>query len=172
MNSIILSAAIVGALFIIFYIPYLLAKGVSQMAYGKKLDAGVLVRCWVPVYNIFYADKTYFGKVNMASYGFIAMITCTILRVVQWYYMYDNEILARIFIMLFSISILAWYVLNCVTSYLIIKESGVAGVGKSILYSVIFPFGYFYIGQFLANVISHKLDERSDKSWDSEDNDL
>lgn len=171
MNSIVLSAAIVGMLFIIFYIPYLLAKGVSQMAYGRKLEPGILLRCWIPVYNIFYADKTYFGKLSLSSYGFVAMFVCTLLRVVQWYYMYNNVVMARIFIVLFILSIIAWYLLNCITSFIIMHESGVINAGKAVLYSIIFPFGYFYIGQFLANVISHKVSERSDKSWD-EDNDL
>ena len=171
MNPIIVSAAIVGVLFIIFYIPYLLAKGVSQMAYGKKLEFSILARCWCPVYNIFFADQQYFGKLSFSSYGFIAMVICTILRVAQWYYMYDNAVLARIFITLFLLSIVAWYILNCVTSFIIMHETGVVSTGKAVLFSIIFPFGYFYIGQFLANVIAHSMAERSDKSWDEEDDD-
>lgn len=171
MNTIVFSAAIVGMLFIMFYIPYLLAKGVSQMAYGKKLEPAIVVRCWVPVYNIFYADSQYFGKLSFASYGFLAMVVCTILRVAQWYYMYDNDILARIFISLFYLSIVVWYLLNCTTSFIIMHESGVVSVGKALLFSVIFPFGYFYIGQFLANVIAHNMAERSDKSWDDGEDD-
>lgn len=171
MNNVTMSAAIVGMLFIIFYIPYLLAKGVSQMAYGKKLEAGILARCWIPIYNIFYADKTYFGKVSYASYGFICMVVCTVLRVAQWYFMYDNAILARVFIILFYTSIVGWYVTNCVTSYMIMHESRVLNVGKCILFSIIFPFGYFYIGQFLTNVITHNISERSDRSWDKEEED-
>lgn len=172
MNSVTISAAIVGVLFIIFYIPYLLAKGVSQMAYGKKMETSILARCWIPVYNIFYADKAYFGKLSFQSYGFIAMVVCTVLRVVQWYFVYDNAVLARVFIILFYLSIVVWYLLNCATSYVIMHESGVVNVGKSILYSIIFPFGYFYIGQFLANVVAHSVAERSDKSWDGDDEDL
>lgn len=172
MSNIILSAAIVGVFFIVFYIPYLLAKGVSQMAYGKKLDGGILVRCWIPVYNVFYADKTYFGKLSFQSYGFIAMLVFTLLRVVQWYYVYDNALLARVFIILFYGSVVVWYLLNCTTSFVIMNESGVVNVGKALLFSIIFPFGYFYIGQFLANVIAHSLSERSDKSWDNEDDEL
>lgn len=169
MNNIVISAAIVGMFFIIFYVPYLLAKGVSQMSYGKKLEPGIVFRCWIPIYNIFYADREYFGKLAFASYGFIAMAVCTVLRVVQWYYVYNNPVLARVFIYLFYISILAWYITNCITSFIIMHESGAVNVGKAILYSVIFPFGYFYIGQFLTNVIMHNMSERSDRSWDDED---
>lgn len=168
MNNIITSAAIVGVLFIIFYIPFLLAKGVSQMAYGKKLEGGIVARCWIPIYNIFYADKTYFGKLHLASYGFIIMVVCTVLRVVQWRYMYSNEILARVFIMLFYLSIAAWYIMNCVTSFLIINESGAVSVIKAVIYSIVYPFGYFYIGQFLTVVVTNKLNQRSDKSWDDD----
>lgn len=171
MNSIVLSGAIVGMIFIIFYIPYLLAKGVSQMAYGKKLEPAILVRCWIPVYNIFYADQAYYGRLGFASYGFIAMVVCTIIRVFQWYFMYDNAILARVCIILFVGSIVVWYFMNCVTSFIIMNESGAVNVLKCVFYSIIFPFGYFYIGQFLANVMAHRFAERSDKSWD-EDNDL
>lgn len=171
MNSVIMSAAIVGVLFIIFYIPFLLAKGVSQMAYGKKLEMGILLRCWIPIYNVFYADQTYFGGIKFASGGLVAMLVTTVLRVVQWYFMYDNEILARVCIVMFCFGIGYWYASNCFTSFIIMKESGAVGIGKSILYSIIFPFGYFYIGQFIVNVVSHKMSERSDRSWDDEDED-
>lgn len=171
MNNITMSAVIVGVLFIMFYIPYLLAKGVSQIAYGKRLEAGILVKCWIPVYNIFYADKTYFGHIASASYGFICMIVFTLLRLVQWFFLYDNTILARIFIILFGVGIATWYICNCFTSFIIMKDSGAINTGKAILYSIVFPFGYFYIGQFLANVVSHKLSERSDKSWDEREDD-
>lgn len=172
MNAIISSAAIVGMFFIIFYIPFLLAKGVSQMAYGKKLDTGYIIQCWIPVYNIFYADKVYYGTLSYSSYGFIGMIVCTILRVAQWYFVYDNAVLARIFIILFYLGIITWYVMNCTTSFIIMHESGVVNIWKALLYSVIFPFGFFYIGQFLANVIAHNAEQKSDKSWDDGDDDL
>ena len=169
-NEIILSGVIVGVLIIMFYVPYLLAKGLTQICYDKRLTGGQQVKCAIPIYNVFYADITYWGKLSFASWGFIALVATIVARLVQWFFFYSaNEVIVQAFMIAVWVALIAWWICNVVNSIMIMKDSTVVPIGKAILYSIIFPVGYFYIGNFLVNVMLHELNTQEDSSWDIAD---
>ena len=169
MSNFMLSGVIVGVLLIIFYIPYLLAKGLTQICYDKKLTGAQQFKCICPIYNIFYADLTYWGKLHLPSWSFLFLVVVIIARVLQWRFAYNQDVIAQILIIGVWVALIIWYVCNMINSILIMKDSTVISMGKAIAFSIIFPFGYFYIGQYLVNVMLHALNQQEDRSWDIDD---
>lgn len=169
MNELVLSGLIVGVLLIIFYVPYLLAKGLTQICYDKKLTAGQHVKCAIPIYNVFYADKIYWGKLSLPSWSFIVLIIVTVLRLVQWIFFYDaSEILTQVMVLAMYAAVILWWVANVINSIMIMKSSTVVPMGKAVVFSIVFPLGYFYIGNYLVNVMLHALNRQEDSSWDGD----
>lgn len=170
MNNIVMSGLIVGVLLIIFYVPYLLAKGLTQICYDKKLTGGQQVKCAIPIYNVFYADLTYYGKLSLPSWAFIAVVVVIIGRVLQWLFLYDaSEILTQVMVVAVWAVLAFWWIANAINSFMIMKDSTVVPVGKAIIFSIIFPLGYFYIGSYLVNVMLHELNSQEDSSWSIDD---
>lgn len=172
MSNFVLSGLIVGVLLIIFYVPYLLAKGLTQICYDKKLTGSQQVKCMIPVYNVFYADKTYWGKLALPSISFILVVLVIILRVVLWLFLYDNAFATQASIILLWAILVAWWGCNSFNSFMIMTDSTVVPAGKALLFSIIFPLGYFYIGNYLVNVMLHELNKQEDSSWSIDEEDF
>lgn len=156
----ILNAFILGIVILMLYTPYTLAKGVKQLQYGKNLPFKVLANCWIPFYNIYISDVGYFGKPYLATYGMLALLVIPI-RVACWYFMYDNSIVTLISIILFYVGILFWYFANVATSVIIMRDSQIIPTWKCILYSIVYPFGYMYIGNMLVAAMNRKASKLS-----------
>ena len=63
--------------------------------------------------------------------------------------------LGTISVVAFWISLALWLIGNMVFVYNVIHDADALRGGKLILFSVAFPFGQYYVGQYLANVVRH-----------------
>ena len=151
MNEFALSMLLVGVAVILFYTPYLLAKGVISL--DHEPDIGEKALCIIPIYNVIKAEKTYFGKLWIVTYATIFVIFTTVLRVVVWRFMYDNAGLSQLSIILFIVGFIVFYAANAILAFTIMHDAACVETLTIVAGTILFPLGYFYIGQFLANVI-------------------
>jgi hypothetical protein len=131
-----------------------------KLQYGKNLDAGTSLKCWIPFYNIIVADIGYYGKLFLASYGMFALLVVP-LRFACWYYAYDNSVISATSQVLFWVGLIFWYFANVANSIIIMKDSGVISIGKAIVFSIIYPFGYMYIGNILVAEMNRQANKLS-----------
>ena len=145
----------IGIFFIIFYTPYCLAYGVKKIAYGKK---NVTAKDWylamIPIVNNIIADKVYFGKIWMNSFGVFALAIFPIRLLTNMTPIAQNHGFNLFMVIMMILCTLFWYGSNVYTSFVIMYDSQVMGKVKAILYSIIFPIGYWYINSFLCNIVS------------------
>lgn len=153
MSNFVLSGLIVGIIVLIFFTPHLLAKGVASLANEDSM--GVKVITWIPVVNTIWAEKTYLGKVGFHCIATIFEIVAVVARVIQWRYAYANITLGLICMGAFWLGLLLFVISNCILVYTIIHDAQAMTGFKLILFTIAYPFGQYYIGAYLANVIRH-----------------
>lgn len=148
LNTTVGRAFLFGILALIIYVPYSLCSGVKKMAHGKNLPSSEFFKCFIPFVNVVEADKTYFGKAHFGTYGMICLIGIPI-RFLAVFITTESAGLYYLTFGLMAVGIIAWYMLNVIESYIIISDARVIGQVQALLFSIIFPFGYFYIGNIL-----------------------
>lgn len=153
MSNFMLSGVIVGLIAIMFWTPALMAMGVSK--FEGDLTAGERFICCIPLVNIIRAEHKYYGKLHMASITTILFIIVAVFRVAVWWNFYNNVMLGTISVVAFWVSLALWLIGNMVFVYNVIHDADALQGGKLFLFSVAFPFGQYYVGQYLANVVRH-----------------
>lgn len=159
MSNLVLSGLIVGVLVLIFFTPHLFAKGVATLAHDDS--AGTKVITWIPIVNTIWAEKTYLGKIGFHCIATIFEIIAVVARVVQWRYAYNNVTLGLICMGAFWVGLLLFAVSNCILVYTVIHDSRAMTGFKLILFTIAYPFGQYYIGAYLVNVIKHMQDKEA-----------
>lgn len=159
MSELVLSGLIVGLIAMIFFTPFLLAKGVSRLE--GELTAKEYILCAIPIINTIRAERKYLGKIGIHCISTIILILGITFRVVQWRFMYSNITMGLIGMAIFWFSLLLFAIGNIVLVYTIINDANTVRGFKLILLSVAYPFGQYYIGSYLVNVIRHMKEQES-----------
>ena len=162
-NTVYGRAAVFGLLALIIYVPFCLDHGVHRLAYGKKLSGASYWKCFIPFYNIIDADKTYFNKISFATYGMLCLIFLPI-RVVVFFVAREVAIAFQVSIVLMFIGIALYFILNSISSFVIINDLRVIPVYEAVLLSILFPIGYMYINNKLIKDMEISAD-KSRKKW-------
>jgi hypothetical protein len=153
MSDLMLSGIIVGLLAMLLWTPALMSIGVSK--FEGDLSTTEKVLCCIPIVNIIRAEVKYYGKIRLVTISSITFIVACVLRVLAWWYLYDNVTIGTASIILFWGALAFWAVANMVFVYNVINDAAAMRGGKLLLFSIVFPFGQYYIGTYLANVIRH-----------------
>lgn len=154
MSDFIFSGFVVGVLIIMFYTPYMLAKGVWSLEDDMTVSQHLV--CLIPIYNIIKAEKMYKGKYGFVTFSTVFSFVAIIIRVFIWYTSYNNVTMSLVSLALFWGAILIFCIANISFVYLILSDADAVAGLPLLLYSLAFPFGQFYIGAYLSNVIKHK----------------
>lgn len=159
MNELMLSGIIVGVLAMLFFTPYKMAVGISSLegkpSFGEKLI------CMIPIVNIARAENKYYGKISLATISFITLVAGIVFRVWAWWFHYQNVLLGTISIVVFWLVIFFYYAANVKFVYNVIKDADALSGSKLFLFSVAYPFGQYFIGAYLANIIKHNMEQEA-----------
>lgn len=153
-NQIVLSALVIGVLAMIFWTPALMSLGISKLS-TDKLSSTEKVLCCIPVFNIIRAEYQYYGKPRGVLISTVLMFIGVASRVYLWRNFYDNVTVGTVSIVIFWLVILAWIVCNMVFVFTVINDAQALAGFKLFAFSVCFPFGQYFIGAYLGNVIRH-----------------
>lgn len=144
-----------GVIFMIFWTPFLMAKGIQQLEV-ERLSVGETVMCLIPLFNIIRAEKMFYGKIGLCFWGIILSIVGIVARVAAIMINRENVILFYITLALFIIGFLVAYISNVRFVYTVIKKSNALTTGKRWLFSLIYPMGQWFIGNYLANILKNQ----------------
>lgn len=153
MSDLMVSGIIVGLFALMFWTPALMSIGVAK--FEGDVSIGEKLLCCIPIYNVMRAEKKYYGKPRLVTISTLLLVVITIARVLIWWFMYSNVTLGTISIIAFWIAIALWCVSNMIFVYTIIHDADVMHGVKLLLCAIAFPFGQYYIGNYLTNVIRH-----------------
>ena len=153
MSDLVMSGLIVGVLAMIFFTPFLMARGISKL--DERSGAGNMVLCALPIVNLARAEKIYYGRFKLCTISPIIAIVCIVARFFIWRNAYDNVTLGTISVVLFWLSILFYFISNMIFVYNVINDASVMSGPKLLLFTIAYPFGQYYVGAYLNNVIRH-----------------
>lgn len=153
MSPLVYSGLIVGVLAMVFFTPYLYAKGVSQLE--GDLTIGEKMLCMIPVFNTIRAERKYLGKFGFHFFATIFAFVAIVARVVQWWYAYNNITLGLICMGAFWLGLLLFVISNCILVFTVIHDANAVTGIKLLLLTIAYPFGQYYVGAYLSNVIRH-----------------
>lgn len=152
----------IGILALILYTPFCLSIGVEKMIHGKRVPASNYWQSFIPIWNVIKADMQYFGHPHFATWGLLGLLGLPI-RLAAAYISVTSAPLYYVTFGLMVIGLVVCYASNVYTSYVIISDARVIGIGGTILISLFFPFGYMYIANVLAGEVKSKS-ERLDST--------
>lgn len=153
MSDFVLSGVIVGVLAMLLWTPFLMSRGVSKL--DNRSGPVDTALCAIPFLNLARAEKIYYGKFRLMTISPVVLIVSVTLRVLIWRNAYDNVILGTASIIMFWVSIIFYFVSNMLFVYTVLHDARVMSIYKLIIFAVAYPFGQYYIGSYLANVIRH-----------------
>lgn len=158
MSDVMVSGIIIGLLAMLLYTPYLMCKGIMVLdSEDGKLPFNKKVMCSIPIYNVIRAEITYYGKVKTVSISYILLLVCSVLRVFLWWNYYNNVALGTMSIILFYAALIFWFVSNMIFTYAVINDAKALTGFKLFLFSFAFPFGQYYIGTILVNIVRRMI---------------
>ena len=105
----------------------------------------------IPFYNKIVTDKLYFGHLSLGL-GSIIGVVLMIVRVITAF-ITQNTTVYHITAILMLVGFAVWYICNMIYSAIVIKESGYMKWFGAILWSIIYPIGFYYY----ANVVVKEL---------------
>jgi hypothetical protein len=155
LSPLIASGVIVGVLALIFFTPFVMARGISKL--DKRSGAGNFILCMIPIVNVIRAEKIYYGRVKLLGVSSILLVIVTALRFAVWFNFYDNIILGTGSFVLFWVSVVLYAAANMIFVYTVIHDADALRGFKLFLFTIAFPFGQYYIGAYLNNVIAHNM---------------
>lgn len=144
-----------GVIFMVFWTPFLMAKGIQKLEV-ERLSVGETVMCLIPLFNIIRAEKMFYGKIGLCFWGIVLSIVGIVARVAAIMVNRENVILYYITLALFIIGFLVAYISNVRFVYTVIKKSNALTTGKRWLFSLIYPMGQWFIGNYLANILKNQ----------------
>lgn len=144
-----------GAIFMVFWTPFLMAKGIQKLEV-ERLSVGETIMCLIPLFNIIRAEKMFYGKIGLCFWGIVLSIVGTVARVAAIIINRENVILYYITLALFIIGFLVAYISNVRFVYTVIKKSNALTTGKRWLFSLLYPMGQWFIGNYLANILKNQ----------------
>lgn len=150
-----------GIIALLLYTPFCLSIGVDKMTYGKQVPASKFWQSFIPFWNIIKADIGYFGKPAFASYSLIGLLGVPV-RIAAVFVSTSSAALYYVTFGFMVIGILIAYIAGVYTSFTIINDSRVMKPFAAILMSIIYPFGYMYIGNILSAEINRRAETIDD----------
>lgn len=153
MSEIMDSALVVGLLAMFLWTPFLMARGISKIADVSGPADWVL--CAIPIINLARAEKLYYGRFKLCTISPALFVVASVARMYIWRNMYQNVTLGTVSIVLFWVSLIFLAVSNMIFVYTVIHDAEAMSGFKLILISLLFPFGQYYVGTMLSNVIRH-----------------
>lgn len=155
MSNTMVSGIIVGLLAMILWTPYLMARGIFSLGVEGKVPIPTKIKAAVPILNLVIAEKEYYGKFGLILGSYITLILGVIQRYIAWRYMYENVKVGTASILLFWGLVLLFLFANMKFVYNVIKDAGAMSGFKLIIFTIAYPFGQYYVGVYLSNVIRH-----------------
>lgn len=153
MNEIMASGLVVGVLAMIFWTPFLMCRGLSKM-YDSTGTVDTIL-CLIPVFNLIRAEKIYFGYIRWMLLAPVLLVAGVAARFYIWMNMYDNVMLGTVSIVIFWAVILFYLICNIRFVYSVINDAQAVTGAKLFLLAIFYPFGQYYIGAYLTNVVRH-----------------
>lgn len=144
-----------GVIFMVFWTPFLMAKGIQKLEV-ERLSVGETIMCLIPLFNIIRAEKMFYGKIGLCFWGIVLSIVGVVARVAAIMVNRENAILYYITLALFIIGFLVAYISNVRFVYTVIKKSNALTTGKRWLFSLLYPMGQWFIGNYLANILKNQ----------------
>lgn len=151
MSQFTMSGLIVGLLAMLFWTPFLLSRGISKL--DNREGALNFILCMIPVLNVARAEHIYRGRVGLMTISPIAFVIGVIIRYNIWMNSYSNPTIGTISIIIFWGVLFLYMISNMIFVYTVIHDTGAVEGFKLWLLVIAFPFGQYYIGTYLHNVI-------------------
>lgn len=159
MSELTMSGLIVGIIAILFWTPFLMARGVSKL--DERSGAGDMILCAIPILNMARAEKIYYGRFKLCTISPALFAVIVGARVYIWRTMYNNPTIGTISIVLFWLGLAFYLISNMLFVYTVIHDADACQGVKLILLTIAFPFGQYYIGTMLVNVIRHMKEQEA-----------
>ena len=153
MSQVMMSGLIVGIIAMLFWTPFLMARGVSKL--DDRSGAADFILCMIPVINIARAEKMYYGKFGVCTISPVMFVIGVAVRFFLWKNAYSNPMVGTISILVFWAVLLFYVLSNMIFVYTIIHDADAVTGFKLVLLTVAYPFGQYYVGTYLSNVIRH-----------------
>ena len=141
----------VGFIAMLTFAPYWLCKGVLALTYEKKVPTDKVIASYIPFYNKIVTDDVYFGHPSLGL-GSVIGIGLVIVRFVVSF-ISQNSVLYHITAILMLIGFALWYICNVAYSVVVIQESRYMKLPGAILWSIIYPLGYYYYSNVIVKEI-------------------
>lgn len=146
-------------LFSVFWTPYKMSACINEMYLDEKIGIGSRILCFIPVFNICRAEKQFLTRFGFATGATVFMFIAAIWRFVSGHFLAGvNQVLAVSGVYILLISLLAYWICNSVFVYQVISTTHAMGGFKLFLFTLIYPLGQLFIGDFLKNVIKNRLE--------------
>lgn len=159
MTTIILGFFFVGIIAIIFYTPHQMYCGIKRIQYGT-LSLKEKFISWIPVYNVINAEHSYLGS-NKVLINSICIVVSLVFRFIVIFKFTENRILNILTVIFLLVSLIAWFLVNIIFVYIVLGDTDYISLVKRIYYSIFFPLGQNFIGNYLPTIIEQELKEVS-----------
>ena len=159
LSNVVSAAFLLGIFFMMFVTPAVFAKGVFLIDHGE-LDNSDKVKMWIPIYNVVKAESMYTGRVSFVGIGILVLFITTVIRVLAATFA-EAYVVHILTIILFLLGIVFYYAVNVYIVFVVINDSDTKGLLGKVIYSLIFPLGQYFIGNFLPNEMKHLAKEES-----------
>ena len=159
MSELELSGLVVGIAAMLFFTPFCMAKGISRM--DGELSIKEYILCAIPIFNIIRAEIKYWGKIHAVTLSWLLLIVGIVQRYFLLRYMYNNVTVGTISIIVFWAVIAFYFIANMIFVFSVIHDANAVTGFKLFLLTVGYPFGQYYVGAYLANVVRH-MQEREE----------
>lgn len=158
----------VGAAFIymLFWTPHKMSLGILRYITGGSPTTAEKIGTFIPGYNMLMAEINYFGKVYLHTYASILFIIATLLRLISVFRFPDNVILYRVTVIFFIVAFILLIISNIIFVFTVLRDTEAMSTGKTILFSLFYPFGQYFIGDFLYTVLVNR--DRVAETFDNE----
>ena len=154
MSETVFSGLIIGVLAMLFFTPYCMSIGISKLGDDVTMQERIL--CAIPIFNIIRAELKYYGRIGFATIGNIFLIIMIAVRCVFILVLsVTSPIVGNVTLILLWVSLALYVISQMVFVYNVINDAQVTTTGKRILMSIFYPFGQYYVGNYLANVMKH-----------------
>lgn len=149
-------------LFAMFWTPYKLAKGIEEIRYEEKISFGEKILCFIPIFNVCRAEKRFLNKIGIVTISIIVLILSAVWRFVSGHFLAEtNQMLAITGVYAILIAFAFYWIANCIFVFQVINATHGMSGWKMILFTVFYPLGQFYIGDFLRTVVKNRRDHQA-----------